>query len=363
MKRKREPYKKPAPNEKATIYPFNDNKQFDIETRRHQNLGHISPWKRIAGNKMINEDTGEIIDIKKKEKRNEKAVFRIQKMEYRDIKNNFNGKGNEYIIIVEFETTITDMKELKRLIKNFIEKLQRRLGDILFIRVLIYREPNQPIVHIWVKKIDNTKIELQQETLEELWSNGNIRAIEVTKRNIDRIAGYCFDRTIKKDLYPTGIKIYSTSKNIKKVQPVEVEYNQAEEIVKGCDLTYGGAVSFHEEIDNKDEELQYITYESYIKPEGLKLRKTPITTKYKGTIVKDYKKKQKEKADRNFEEIQKLVATDSCPLKVERLDVDLCKITVKSTSKEFKPLDTRQTIIFVRYLLNKEGGKENGRKE
>ena len=35
IKKKKRQYKKPDKKEKATIYPYNDNKQFDIVTRRH----------------------------------------------------------------------------------------------------------------------------------------------------------------------------------------------------------------------------------------------------------------------------------------------------------------------------------------
>ena len=40
---------KPAPNERTTVYRYNDNKQIDFETRKYQNLGHISSYKRING--------------------------------------------------------------------------------------------------------------------------------------------------------------------------------------------------------------------------------------------------------------------------------------------------------------------------
>lgn len=354
IKRSKKSYKKPEPKEKATVFPFNDNKQFDIETRKYQNLGHLSPWKRISGNQMLNEDTGEIIDIKKKEKRKEKAVFRILKVQYRVTKNNFKGNETEIIIVLYFNKPITDIEELKRLIKNFIEKLQRKLGEIIFIRVLLYKEPDQPIIHIWVKKADNTKLEIHQDTLEKFWgSNGEVKTIRITKSNIDRLAEYCFDRNIKKNLYPTGIKVYSTSTNIKKVEPIEVDYDQVEELVKGCNQIYGGAVSFTEEIDEKEEEIQHITYESYNKPQGVKLKKG-LTTKYKGNFIKKYKQQKENQANKNFAEIEKIIKQNKCWFEVERLDTDLCKIKVKKTGNEFNTLNTRQTLILVKHLLNKK---------
>lgn len=167
---------KPAPDEQAIVYPFNKNKQFDFETRKYQNLGHISPYKRIDGNKMLNELTGEVIDIKVKEKRVRRAVFRTMKVVYRIIKNNFNGSNSEILIILEFEEPITDIEKLNKLIKNIIEKLKRRLGDIVFIRVLVYYEENQPEIEIWVNKADNSKIEISQEEIQQLWKERNSKS-------------------------------------------------------------------------------------------------------------------------------------------------------------------------------------------
>ncbi len=160
---------KPAPDEQATVYPFNNNKQFDLETRKYQDLSHITLYKRIDGNKMLNESTGEIIDIKIKEKRVGRAVFRTMKVVYRVIKNNFDGTKSEILIILEFDEPITDIEKLNKLIKSVIEKLKRKLVEIVFIRVLVYREENKPEIEIWVKKADDSKIEITQEEIEQLW--------------------------------------------------------------------------------------------------------------------------------------------------------------------------------------------------
>lgn len=173
---------KPAPNERAIVFPFNDNKQFDIETRRYPNLGHISLFKRIKGNKMVNEETGEVIDIKEKEKRIGRAVFRILKDGNRLIKNNFSGNKSELLIILEFDKPITDIKKLKKLIKNFIEKLRRKLGDIIFIRILVYYEENKPDIDIWVKKVDNSTIEIRQEDIQLLWKERKCKNKKHNKR-------------------------------------------------------------------------------------------------------------------------------------------------------------------------------------
>lgn len=363
IKKNRRVYKKPQPKEKATVYVFNDNKQFDIVIRKHPKTTKISEWVRIAGNKMRNVITGEERNITQKEKRKASSAFGGLKVSYRVIKNTFKGKGNEYIYVFEFSIQVTDINQLKKEIKSIIEKLKRRFGEIIFIRVLLYKEEHQPIIHIWVKKVDGTEIETTTAELETLWKNGKVTIIKVTKNNIESLASYFCNQGIHKELYPTGIKVWSPSTNIEEIETLEdIDYEQAEEIVKGCKQTYGKSLSFTDSWTNQ--EIQQITYESYNRPQEMKLRKVPTTTtKYKGTILKDYKKKQEEQVDKNFAEIEKLT-TGVKWFKVEILDQNLCQVIFKNGNTS-KQMDTQQALRFVKYLLNKNkflGGNKNDRK-
>ena len=270
---------KPAPNERTTVYRYNDNKQIDFETRKYQNLGHISSYKRINGNKMLNESTGEVIEIKKKEKRVSRAVFKILKQLYRLIKNNFKGNESEKIIRIESDEPITDKEDLKRKIKSCKEKLLRLIDGIGFIRVLVYQEENKPIIDFWVKKIDGTKLELDQEGLQNLWSGKTITIRKITPIRLDYQARYYNNDSTNLNMYPTGIRIYSPSTNIMPVVPEDMDYKEAEKLAKGYTPTYRGAVSIQETIEDKDEEIQHITYENFEKKKAPRKIKSCKTTK------------------------------------------------------------------------------------
>ncbi len=350
---------KPSPDEQSTVYPFNDNKQFDIETRKYQNLGHISLYRRIKGNKMVSVATGEVIDIKKKEKRVSRAVFKIFKQLYRLIKNNFFGRNSEILIILEFEEPITDIEEINKLTKSIIEKTQRRLGKIVFIRVLVYYEENKPEIEIWVKKADNSKIEITEEEIEKLWNNGKVTVRNITKNNIDYVASY-FKRNIEMDLYPTGIKIYSTSKDIKKVAPIVMSYEDAEKLVAGYTPTYSGAVSIKENIENTEKEIQHITYESFEKKETqrkIKSYKTTKPVKAKGNFAKRFKKQDEE----NHKIIKELAEDPNCWVSVNRLNIDWYETVSKGKNKIPKKRNAEETITFLEAIKernkNIKGGK------
>lgn len=358
IKKNRKRFNKPDKKDKATVYPYNDNKQFDIVTRKYPKNTKISEWIRIDGNKMKNIITGEEKEFKKKTIRKNSSVYGSLRVSYRTIKNTFKGKEYEYIFVFEFIVEVTDIDELNKEIKSIIEKLKRRFKEIIFIRVLIYEEEYQPIIHCWIKKIDGTKIETSPTELETLWGNGATKIIRVTKNNVERLASYYSNEYINKELYPTGIKVWSPSTNIEKITPIEnIDHEQADDIVKDCNLTYGKSISFED--STTGEEIQHITYESFYRPDNIKkLIKLPAETKYKGNFVRAYKQRQKEKADKTFAEIEKLIAEKDCWLTIERLDIDLCKITIKRTGEEFNTLDTRQTLRLVKYLLNKRKNRK-----
>ena len=311
---------------------------------------------------MKNIITGEEKEFKKKAIRKSSSVYGELRVAYRTFKNNFKGKEHEYIFIFEYSVPIADVGKIKTQIKSIKEKLTRELGKIIFIRVLLYEEKDQPIIHFWIKKVDGTKIDITVAELEKLWGNGTAKIIKITKNNVERLASYYSNEYINKELYPTGIKVWSTSTNINKVEPMEdIDHEQADDIVKDCNLTYGKSISFED--STTGEEIQHITYESFYRPDNIKkLIKLPAGTKYKGNFVRAYKQRQKEKADKTFAEIEKLLAEKECWLTVERLDIDLCKITIKRTGKEFNTLDTRQTLKLIRYLVNKRKNNNKNRR-
>lgn len=362
IKKNRKKYKKPDKKDKATVYPYNDNKQFDIVTRKYPKNTKISEWRRIDGNKMKNIITGAEKEFKKKSIRKSSSVCGELRVAYRTLKNNFKGKEYEYIFVFEFIVEVMDINELNKELKSIIEKLKRRFKEIIFIRVLLYEEKDQPIIHFWIKKADETQIDITVAELEKLWGNGTAEIIKVTKYNVERLARYYSNEYINKELYPTGIKVWSTSTNIDKIEPIEdIDHEQADDLVKDCNLTYGKSISFED--STTGEEIQHITYESFYRPDNIKkLIKLPAGTKYKGNFVRAYKQRQKEKVDKTFAEIEKLIAEKDCWLTVERLDIDLCKITIKRTGKEFNTLDTRQTLMLIRYLVNKRKNNNKNRR-
>ena len=140
IKKNRKNYKKPDKKDKATVYPYNDNKQFDIVTRKYPKNTKISEWIRIDGNKMKNIITGEEKEYKKKAIREISSVCRELRVAYRTLKNNFKGKEYEYIFVFEFIVEVMEINELNKELKSIIEKLKRIFKEIIFIRVLLYEE-------------------------------------------------------------------------------------------------------------------------------------------------------------------------------------------------------------------------------
>ena len=162
------------------------------------------------------------------------------------------------------------------------------------------------------------------------------------------------------DLYPTGIKIYSTSKDIKKVVPIVMTYENAEKLVAGYTPTYKGAISITETIEDTEEEIQHITYESFELEENkrkIKSCKTTKPVKVKGNYAKRFKKQ----AEENYKIIKELAEDPNCWVTVTRLNINWYETTSKGKKKEPKRRNAEETIMFLEAVnetsKNKKGGK------
>lgn len=162
------------------------------------------------------------------------------------------------------------------------------------------------------------------------------------------------------DLYPTGIKIYSTSKDIKKVVPIVMTYEDAEKLVKGYAPTYIGAVSITETIEDKDEEIQHITYESFELEENkrkIKSCKTTKPVKAKGNFAKRFKQQDEE----NYKIIKELAEDPTCWVTVNRLNIDWYETTSKGKKKLPTRRNAEETIMFLE-VVNERSKNKKGRK-
>lgn len=93
MQRKK-PFEEPAPTDKAKVYKVTDDR-IDVVTQKYTNNSHISVYRKLNKNEVINTVTGEVKEIKHKEKQDEKAIFAKMQGANKILERNFkNGRTN-----------------------------------------------------------------------------------------------------------------------------------------------------------------------------------------------------------------------------------------------------------------------------
>lgn len=261
------PYNKPDKNHKSIIRIYKNQERIEVETRAYQSPEHIKKYKKVSAREMVNIATGKTKICKYKDTKDQKQVFKIMKSSSRLILENFWGEDSELIIVIYFDGIMPDLRKVMKLYKSFFEKLERRIPKIIFIRILLYSDKDKPYFHLWLKTIDNVPLEIDQHELEVIWTEGEITQIRPTPDTVEKLSQYFMKKNCKMDLYPAFSQPVGTSKSdkLKRVQVIEADYEEVEKLTSHYNKTFTSTKSIIETINNKEEELQRITYEEFEK--------------------------------------------------------------------------------------------------
>jgi hypothetical protein len=217
--------------------------------------------------------TGEIKDFERTDHRGQLANSLRQtfkRLRYL-INNNFTGAGNELHAVLTYAENMQDTEQLYTDMDKFIKRLRYRLRDkttVDYISVVEPQERGAWHVHILLRLNDVKNAYIANTELAEIWGHGfvNVRSI----KSVDNIGAYLTayltdlaidygssadiekamithgDKAVYKTvdgnekaiikgerihLYPSGIKIYRTSRGIKMPERKRMRYEKAKKIV------------------------------------------------------------------------------------------------------------------------------------
>ena len=202
---------------------------------------NLKNYKKISGNQMLNLKTGEIIQCKISDSREDNIIsLRKTISRLRDLINcNFFGTDNELFITLTYKENMTDYKRLYKDFYNFYKRLKYRFKGIEFCYISVI-EPQQRgawHVHLLLKALNRDYLFIDNDSvISELWGHGFTK----TKRlkGIDNVGAYLscyltdiFNEKGKKKgarlyLYPAGINIYRCSRNCKRPVEKKVIYDE-----------------------------------------------------------------------------------------------------------------------------------------
>lgn len=310
-----EEFIEPGDNDYQILTWYDNNTRVEVVTRKNNKTNFLSKYRRISANEYFNPRTKQIEKYKKKRTKNSQKAFGILKRSSLLLLNNIEGNNTEKLIKASFNKKQKDTKVVMKVFNEFFKKLKKHIPPIMYIRIWIYPGMHYPICHLWLKTIDNSKLEISQELLEKLWGEtGTVEQVEITKENREKITNYC---SVNKKSYPHNLHILYASKGIKPPFKEEVTHKVAKEKLKGFERVYASATAQKEKIDDRYIELQRTSYEGYIKVKDIKPLRLNIETKsnkYTGIIKKGIYAKQQEqkrieteKEERFFQEFQRLL--------------------------------------------------------
>lgn len=190
---------------------------------------------------------------------------------------NFDGGKNQLWITLTFREHITSTVEAYKSFDIFMKRLKRRYSHLLYISVIEPQASGRWHFHVLLKDIVNPVLYIKNKDLSNIWSYGFVKVNRL--KSGDNVANYVMayvsdleyeftdeetKKTTKKiekgarlHLYPKGLRIYRTSRNIER--PIE------RTALKGELLEYyeiSQSPSFVKEtvhITEQDNEIKYVT--------------------------------------------------------------------------------------------------------
>ena len=217
---------------------------------------NLSNYRKIKGGKMVDLRTGEIIECKASDSR-EDNIISLKKTisRLRDLINcNFFGADNELFITLTYKENMTDVKRLYKDYDKFYKKLKYRFKDIEFryISVIEPHERGAWHVHLLLKALNKDYLFIDNDSvISKLWGHGFTKTKRL--RGVDNVGAYLssyltdvFSEKGKKKgarlyLYPAGVNIYRCSRNCKRPVEGEVVYNKLHGLssFKTYEVSYG----------------------------------------------------------------------------------------------------------------------------
>lgn len=259
--------KKIGPNDKVTVYENNDKIQ--INYTEYQPNGF--PIKKINNNYYEDKDK-KIKKITHSSQRNHKNSNYVSSKKLQTlIRFNFNGDPqNEFFITLTYKDGNYDPSQLNKDFNKFIRKLRSKNKNLGFIRINELQQNGSFHIHLLIKNVDK----INKLKIQNLWPYGLINFKPIQNQiGVNKLANYFKyapnsankKKIIKAKLLeklPTGINLFSKSKNIKYPKIKRAEYKDIRPILNDYHLLKADAYQI---VDKNGQIVNQINKELYNK--------------------------------------------------------------------------------------------------
>ena len=263
-------FTKPNSSSKSIIKWYDNKEKALVVTKEFLSNKSISYCTRLSKMEYFDKRLNSVRKYNKKHKRCKERTTAFGRLGFgnRLILCNFEGNSSEILIKLHFSKKIKDSKQVTKLSNKFLNQLKKKITPIIYIKVWIYRGLHSPECHLWLKTIDNSKLEIPQSLLEELWKeNGTVEQQEITKENREKLANYLSDNYRSSTrFYPHLLHIITYSRNYIKFEENEpIIYEQLNDKLKGFEKQFQSTKRIFINEVSGQREIVRVSYETYYK--------------------------------------------------------------------------------------------------
>lgn len=260
---------------------------FEIQYMARKNT--VATIQKLNKFEYVDLSTGEIKDFKNTENRSqlENSLKQTFKALRYLINNNFYGKKNELHVTLTYKENMTDNDRLYTDLNKFLKRLKYKFNSISsldYINVVEPQERGAWHCHLLIRFNDVEEIFIKSNELEKIWGHGFIKIKSL--KEVDNIgaylSAYLSDVELPEDLaleaggsikevqgkkylkggrlhmYPTGMKIYRTSRGIKPPSRKTMKYKEAKKIVGSGKPHYSKSIKIID--DDFENTISYLQY-------------------------------------------------------------------------------------------------------
>ena len=204
--------------------------------------------KKINKTEYVNLSTGEVKEYNlSKNKCNIESIRKTFKELIYLIRHNFTADSeNQLFITLTYAENIKDKDKLYNDFKNFYKRLKRRYKDIKFDYILVAEPQSRGAWHIHLMLKADKPLYIHDSVIRELWGHGitqteRLKSDDVGKYYVayftnleietkdERSKEKKYVKGARLQLYPSGMKIYRTTKGIKKPPKIDMTFGELKE--------------------------------------------------------------------------------------------------------------------------------------
>ncbi len=204
--------------------------------------------RKISKTEYMNIETGEIGQCNLNENKvNIKSIRKTFKELIYLIRHNFTSNSeNQLFITLTYIENMGDKDKLYNDFKNFYKRLKRRYKDIKFDYILVAEPQDRGAWHIHLMLKADKPLYIHDSVIRELWGHGitqteRLKSDDVGKYYVayftnleieskgERSKEKKYIKGARLQLYPSGMKIYRTTKGIKKPPKIDMTFGELQE--------------------------------------------------------------------------------------------------------------------------------------